>query len=373
MSLKDIVKSSIKQIPGWRTNHKIVVIESDDWGSVRMPSREVYVKLLKAGIRVDQCPYNRYDSLASEDDLLALFEVLKKFRDKNGQHPVITANSLVANPDFSKIKDGGFKQYFFEPFTQTLDRYPKHQNSFKIWKEGMSDGIFYPQFHGREHLNINRWLRFLQNGSGETLFAFENELFGISTTITKENRPSYLSAMDFDDPSELVSQKEILTVGLELFEKIFGFQSVSYIATNYTWHPSLESTLSANGVKFLQGAGSQRQPDVNGKKIIRHSLGQRNQTGQTYLIRNGLFEPSLNEKKDWVASCLKEINLAFFWNKPAIISSHRLNFIGFIDESNRTRNLRYLETILRTIVKKWPEVEFFTTEELGNTIIKKDI
>ena len=27
---------------GWRTKRHLVVIESDDWGTIRMPSREVY-------------------------------------------------------------------------------------------------------------------------------------------------------------------------------------------------------------------------------------------------------------------------------------------------------------------------------------------
>lgn len=85
---------------GWQTTRKIIVIESDDWGSIRMPSKEIYDNLLKSGIRVDRCPYNRYDSLASEEDLSALFDVLTSFRDMNGNHPVITANTVVANPDF---------------------------------------------------------------------------------------------------------------------------------------------------------------------------------------------------------------------------------------------------------------------------------
>ena len=35
---------------GWKTNRKIVVIESDDWGSIRMASLKSYTNLLKIGI-----------------------------------------------------------------------------------------------------------------------------------------------------------------------------------------------------------------------------------------------------------------------------------------------------------------------------------
>jgi hypothetical protein len=165
----------------------------------------------------------------------------------------------------------------------------------------------------------------------------------------------------------------LLSEGLDLFEDLFKYRSASYIATNYTWHPNIELTLEGKGVRFIQGAGTQSKPGLSGNTLIRHRLGQTNSFGQTYLTRNCGFEPSLNEKKDWVSFCLKEIEIAFFSKKPAVISSHRLNFIGFIDESNRTRNLKYLESLLKTIVKKWPEVEFLTSDQLGVAILSKEI
>jgi hypothetical protein len=71
---KSIINNFIN-VFGWKTKRKIVVIESDDWGSIHMPSKDVFNSLLKAGIRVDKNPYNRYDSLASENDLTNLFEI----------------------------------------------------------------------------------------------------------------------------------------------------------------------------------------------------------------------------------------------------------------------------------------------------------
>ena len=71
--LKNAIIQELINIPGFRTNRKIVIFESDDWGYIRMPSKKVYNQLLTDDIRVDNCPYNRYDSLASEDDLTFLF------------------------------------------------------------------------------------------------------------------------------------------------------------------------------------------------------------------------------------------------------------------------------------------------------------
>jgi hypothetical protein len=103
---------------------------------------------LHEGYAVNQRPYERYDSLASQEDLSMLFEVLTQFRDKYGHHPVITANSVVANPDFDKIRASHFQEYHYELFTDTLKRYGNHSGSFFLWKEGIREGIFIPQFHG---------------------------------------------------------------------------------------------------------------------------------------------------------------------------------------------------------------------------------
>ena len=61
---------------------------------------------------------------------------------------------------------------------------------------------------------------------------------------------------------------------------------------------------------------------------------------------------------------LKEIQTAFFWQKPAIISTHRINYVGGIDLAHRDRNLKALDLLLKNILKKWPEVEFLSSDQL---------
>ncbi|MDO9254583.1 MAG: hypothetical protein Q7U54_03650 [Bacteroidales bacterium] len=371
--LKSIITQNIHNFQGWNTKRKIVVIESDDWGTIRMPSKETYNTLLKSGMRVDKCVYNRYDSLASEEDLSALFEVLMHFKDINGKSPVITANTIVANPDFNKIKASGFKEYHYELFPETLKRYPDHSNSFLLWKQGLQEDIFVPQFHGREHVNIHRWMSALQSNLPETRLAFELELFGISTHITTEKRRSYMAALDFDSLSELESQKMILTDGLNQFEKIFGYYSSSFIATNHVWNSAIETELFQAGIRFIQGSSSQYQPLGNNKpyKKIRHRLGEKNDSGQIYLTRNCSFEPSMHKNKHIIKDCINDMASAFRWNTPAIISAHRLNFIGSIVEENRIENLKLFAELIRIAQDKWPQIEFMSSEQLGNLIVNR--
>lgn len=360
----------IKYLPGWRTNRKIIVIESDDWGSIRMPSKDVYNKCLKQGYRVDNNIFSKYDSLASESDLTNLFDLLLKFKDFNGNHPIITANCLTSNPDFEKIKQSNYKEYYFESIKDTFNRYPKHSQCFDLWKAGKDAKLFFPQFHGREHLNVSRFMNDLRSKNQDALFAFENEMPGIFEKDNVLQGNNYVVALEHHNKADREEKAKIISSGLQLFEELFSFKSSSFIATNHVWPPELDATTSNFGVKYLQGSYYQLIPKGNykGFKKKYHYLGQKNKYHQLYLVRNVHFEPSLSRNADWVASALKQIELNFKWSKPAIISMHRINFVGFIDESNRDISLKLLENLLNSIILKYPDVEFLTTDQLGSEI-----
>jgi len=365
--LKENLLNHLVNAVGFKTDRRIIVIESDDWGSIRMPSRKVYTNLLKKGVRVDELCYNRYDSLASEEDLTFLFEILFSVNDKNGNPAKFTGNTIVANPDFDKIRESDFKEYYYEPFTETLKRYPKHQNSFKLWQEGISSGVFKPQFHGREHLNVLRWMEALKENYGYARLAFDFRMYDLSTKL-KYSENSFMESLNYNDDKELWLQKNYINEGTQLFELIFGYRSASFIAPCYIWGSDLNETLKNSGINIIQGSFYQFQPTEGKLKKIIHYTGQKNSLGQYHLVRNVSFEPSENLSHDWVCSAMSQISNAFSWRKPAIISSHRMNYIGFIDPDNRNRNLILLSRLLKNIKKKWPDVEFMSSDQLGQLI-----
>lgn len=151
----------------------IIVFESDDWGSIRMPSIKTLNHLQNQGIGICRPQdYDKFDTLASNRDLEYLMEILSSVKDSKGNLAKITLNTCVANPDFEKIRESNFTTYYYEPFTETLKRYPHHDRSFQLWQEGIKNKVFMPQFHGREHLNFQKWMKFLQNDH-DTRFCFE--------------------------------------------------------------------------------------------------------------------------------------------------------------------------------------------------------
>lgn len=362
------IKNNVINVLGWRTDRKIIVIESDDWGAIRMPSREVYNLLLKSGYAVDKRPYEKYDSLASTDDLSLLFDVLNKHKDKNGKSPVFTANTIVANPDFDKIKSSGYETYHYELFTDTQRRYPCCNDSFDLWKEGMSLGLFYPQFHGREHINVASWMKALQSKDKDVLFAFEQGIAGIFPKENPQAGNQFVVALKYTNEEESENLKKLLIDGLSIFERIFGYRSTTFIAPCNRWNPNLSATLKSNGVNSIQGSSIQIVPEPDGEKKLYHYMGEKNKYGQSFLIRNCLFEPSEYNNFDNIDRCMFNIKTAFRWKKPAIISSHRINYMGTIFPENRDQNLKMLDVLLKKIIQIWPDVEFMTSDQLGYMI-----
>lgn len=364
---KKIITNSLSNARGFRTKRKIVVIESDDWGSVRMPSKEAYNSLLQKGIRVDNCHYCANDSLETEKDLNLLFEVLTSVRDIHDTPAVITANTLVANPDFKKIKESDFSEYYYTKITEGFKSFKGSENLLQLYNKGQGAGCFRVQSHGREHLNVARWMKALNNNDKETRLAFDFGVYGLSTSITSESRKSFLPAFDFENSNEEMIVNEIALEGLNIFSKIFGYKSKSFIAPNYVWGKSLEKSLAKGGVEYIQGGKLHRYTELNGfksKKRMRFT-GKTNQYKQIDIARNAFFEPSENPNKDWVDSCLNDIKFSFMWNKPAVVCAHRVNFMGGLNEINRDSNLKKFEELLIKIKKTWPDVEFMSSDQLG--------
>ena len=355
---------------GWRSKERIVIFESDDWGMIRTSSKESYNSLKIKGYPVDKCVYNRNDALETDEDVSKLMEVLAKHKGSDDKPAKFTMNNVVANPDFQRIEAADFTQYYFQVFTETLAKDESSTEVFKLYQQGIKAGVFQPQFHGREHVNINRWLGALQNNDKRFMDAFKENMFTVAGQGRTSGRRDYLDAFGRAYDIEIENEESIIASGLALFEKIWGFKSQSFIAPCYVWSPEIEKYLVKGGVKYIQGTHVQRIPSPEIELKIQkkyHWQGRKNKSGLTSIVRNVMFEP-VEQGSDPAAvdKALAQIESAFFWRKPAVISSHRVNYMGRLRPENRDKNLKLLDDLLYKIVKKYPEVRFMSSDELGN-------
>ena len=371
MNLKAQLAKHYINLRGWKTKRKIVVIESDDWGSIRMPSKEIVDLFKSKNYPLEKNKFTCFDGLEKQVDLEELFKVLEFYKDSKGNNSVITACAVVANPDFDKIRASNFKEYFFESLSQTYKNYGEN-NLLDFWLEkGIKKNLLYPQFHGREHLNPTKWLKLLNSDNQMEIDAFNNKtLLGLSGGKTPDNQ-LYMAAFEAFTQKDKDSVIKITEAGLLMFEKTFGFKSISFMPSQAKQFEELNETLAACGVKFNQ-AGQFSIPNEDGAfKIVNNFWGDVDQFGIKYWRRNCTFEP-YKGKKNPVESCLEEIEIAFRCGKPAVINSHRINYTSRIDKEFRDVNLQHLSELLSKIIKKYPQVEFCNSEQLAKIMMNKN-
>jgi hypothetical protein len=364
MRLIDKFKTVLANLPGFYTNQKYIIFESDDWGSIRMSSLNSFNRLLKQGIRVDNCPYNLYDSLESENDLEALGNTLSKFKDVFGNSPIFSANSILTNPNFEKIREDHFTKYSYELSTSSYKRFNNTNNSFNLLNQLIQNNLFSIQFHGREHLHVPYWLEELQDSKSPYRTSFDYGVYGLGKLVFPNSKYNIQENLNIRKNDDFIYQKNSLEQGVKIFEKIYGCHPKTFIAPNYVWSSKHESILSDCNIIGIQGMKYQFVKDLDSFKKRFHFSGERNILNQTYIVRNCFFEPSIFPKIDSVDYCLNQISIAFSLNKPAIISTHRVNFIGNLHPENSIKNLSLLSTLIAKILQKWPNIRFISSLDL---------
>jgi len=364
--MKSLLKKMITQL-GYQTDKKQILLLSDDWGSVRIKSTQDQEALVKKGLIINN-RFDQYDSLETNEDLELLFEVLTKYKDHNGNHPCITAVTNVANPDFKKIKESDFQEYHYETIASTYLRYPDSDRVLNLTHEGIQNKIFIPQSHGREHVQVNWWMEELQNKDSFASKFFDHEFFFLYNSLLKNNYRGrdIVAAFDVLTQDDLDSQIIIAKDSLIIFDNLFGFKSKIFTPPALFYNPQIEEIIKREGIDWIDVGRLFKVPQTDGtEKWQFNYLGRKKKSGLKVLVRNAMFESNISQSESAVDRCLYDIEQAFKLRQPAIISNHRACFTGRIDDNNRRKGLFELDLLFSRIVKKWPDVEFISINELN--------
>lgn len=375
MSFKNLKNSALlnaKNLLGWRTKRKIVVFAVDDYGSVRLHSKETREQLDREGYPARN-RFDAFDTLETRGDLEMLFDTLQSVEDKNARNAVFTPLAVPCNINFEKLAKTGYRQYFYELLPETFRKLEaidsgNYEGTWNMWQQGMKEGLIEPQFHGREHLNLKVFEEKLQAQDNELLTYLKNRSFGaISESGYKTISP--LGAFEFWDHEENDRLQTIIEDGLDQFENVFGYRATNFTPPVYNFHTVLEPTLKKNGIRFIDTAltVNEHQGKGNYKRKFNYT-GKESAEGLQLIVRNVVFEPSEDRGINWPDYTIRQIEAAFRWNRPAVISSHRVNFCGHINEKNRDKGINALSELLKKIIHCWPEVEFMSARELGEVI-----
>jgi hypothetical protein len=326
----------------WRepyVDEPVVILESDDWGP---------------------------GPLDHADALRRLLHVLASHRDAVGRPAVLTANMVLSVPDGAAIVAGGFRGYA----RRELDiDFPE---LFAAMREGQSAGTFFPQLHGREHLNPEALLR--RAGSGDHALRRLLETPGWSDW---EALDSSLQG-HFVDGGELPTrpvvadqQRAMAEEGVRLFARAFGESPASAVAPCYLWDDDTETAWAMAGVRYIQTAGYRCIGRDAGGRYIQSPqwihAGSTNRQGQRYLVRNVMYEPA--DGRGWEAAW-HEVRRRFREAQPAVISTHRYNYTR---AEQQVQALRGLDGLLRRVCQRYPRVRFAASPEWGRWLASGEL
>ncbi|MFO7903956.1 MAG: hypothetical protein R6U98_14935 [Pirellulaceae bacterium] len=366
--MKRQLLDNVKNIPGWHTMEKLVVFSVDDYGNVRLDSRAARDRMAASGVEL-QGRFDHLDTLETQQDLEALLEALSSVTDSRGLHAVFTAYALCANPDFEAMARNNHG-YRYEPLSRTFERLAAAQpaaydGAWSLWQEGIRAGLLKPQFHGREHLNVEVLERKLKAGDRAARINIENRSMAGLGDEPSLPGVGFTHGFGLWERSETARHRGIIADGLKLFEQVFGFPSKTFTPPAQKLHPELYPFVESQGVRAIdKPLHCVRR--LGRDRAVRefNALGRRRGQGHVSLVRNVVFEPSNDPALDSVGLALDQVAAAFRWRKPAIISSHRVNFCGHIEEDNRRFGLNALRRLLQGIVQRWPDVQFISADEL---------
>jgi hypothetical protein len=371
--MKQLLANHIKNILGWKTKRKLLAFAVDDYGNVRLASKNAKQKLLNNGVKL-KGRFDNFDSLDTREDFERLFDVLDSVKDAKGNPAIFTSYAMSCNIDFEKSIEQ--RVYVPERLDDTYAKISSDENAyekgFELIKLGIKEKFLRPQFHGREHINVNLFNKLLSEDNKMLLANLHlQSLAGVPGHPDYPN-VNFNQAFSFWKQTELALHKEIIRDGLSQFKELYGYESETFTPPAMQLHPDLNQFVSSLGIKGINknrrdlihiGEGSfVNEKNVSGDKVTPTTVK---------IVRNCVFEPN-DRNIDWVNYTFKQIQAAFFWNKPAIVSSHRVNFCGHIDESNRKIGLEALQLLLEKVILNFPDVEFVGLDEITLEILNEN-
>lgn len=364
--MKQHLFNHLKNFSGRKLNSKFIAFAVDDYGNVRVHSKQAKARLEKSGVKINN-RFDQFDALDTTEDYQILFDTLQLVKDKNGNSAIFTPYALPCNTDFQATV--AQRKFVPEDLPTTYSKLSAEQRAYEgayeILLEGINNKLIKPQFHGREHLNVQLINALIEQKEPSLMANLENQSMAGLATISAWPTISYNQAFSFWEQSDLEAHKFILKDGLERFENVYGYASLTFTPPAQQLHPSLYGFVGEHGVIGVDRSRAELVHLGEGKfQKMKNQLAEADLGGTVKIVRNCVFEPT-DSDIDWVSFTMKQIEAAFFWGKPAIISSHRVNFCGHIDPKNRAKGITDLKNLLNKIVQKWPDVEFVGLDEIA--------
>jgi hypothetical protein len=341
-----------------------VIFESDDWGACEN-SKDLNTAAKLAEIWHDLYKKKKHSdsTLESINDLENLYLTLERFQGVDGLPAVFTAFACVGNPDYQAIRENGFTEYKDIGIDSGVPAGWERGNLPQKWREGITRGVFAPEFHANLHhtspVLLMERLKALGKEGEVAKKAFDLSIYSQGVHL-----PEY-------DGMNVREQHKWVKTGVERFVRAVGY--IPSVAVTSDAYPITETIWSINGIRVV----SLKNSKLNSGEIVVYGnkpwnnqdvytpLGGYNEVDDlVYLSRNVWFEQFLTDESQNAEAVLRVSKKRWEENEPAIISTHRIHYAS-LNKERMNKSLAELKKLLSGFVMV-KGVHFLTSAELGS-------
>jgi hypothetical protein len=299
-----------------------VVLESDDWGLCAWAAdRDAWAALAETPAFRSRAG-QRYggSTLESAADVEALATLLLEHRGGDGGPPLWQANTVMANPDYARLAANSSGAL---PLVELPDL-PARWSRPRLWDEvrrACGAGVWWIELHGLHHLPESAWIAALRRGDPDARRALA-EASPVCAAV--EASGEY-------DPSEPEdTRRRNLARAIARFQTLAGRAPRSFCPPDYRWDESLEADAERHGVTTIQGKAEQAGGPYPPLRRLLVALRWPHARGaRFYMPPRIAFEPcglGPGRARAVVEKSLAAVRAQWRRGRPAVISSHRLNY-----------------------------------------------
>lgn len=344
-------------VAGFHFDRPLVLLQSDDWGRVGLRDQAGLQQLRSVGRDLGERPYDFY-TFETAEDLAGLSATLKRHRDSSGRHPCVEMNFILANLDFAKMTEEGFRQIHLISLAEGLPLGWTRAGRAEALRDGIGDGVFYPALHGTTHFC---------RAAVERNLHVEGERANLLRTLWRAGTPyihwrmpwigyEYWDPEQPDDNRFLPAEEQTELIGQTVgaFAKLFSALPRSACAPGYRANDDTHGAWTRHGIRVVQnGPGVPLPPHFDRHDIL-------------HLSRTVEFEPATDAGFS-VEACLRRAETCFARGIPAIVSVHSINFHSTVKDF-RSRTLVALDEFLAALESKHADLLYLHDEDLRELV-----
>src|SRR2546425_8845692 len=310
----------------------VLILESDDWG---------------------------YGPVVQEQRLDQIVELLARFRDSRGSHPVMTLGVILAGPDTERIRADGCRTYHRVTLAD-----PRLTPVRDAMVRGVARGVFALQLHGLEHY----WPACLMHAASadEKLRDWLTRgAFPCTEALPSPLQSRWIDASTLPSrPLPIDEVRAAATEEIAAFTEAFDADPEVVVPSTFVWIDAVESAWAKAGARVVVTPGLRNEGrDADGRVVAGEHTYFNAATGPDgvlYVVRDCYFEPSFGHTHQ---SAIQALQRNTGVGRPTLLEIHRVNFIG--EERPTQHTFEEVTRLLDAACTQFPDIRFMSTGQLA--------